>query len=408
MSIQVQVQRFCNMSDQHEDRTFQHAPESPKSAWPSEFGGTLAKIVISVPISIVVPTYQEVENIPRLIERIRALKEMHDISLELLFMDDNSRDGSVEAVTVAGLDWVRIVERDGERGLSAAVIDGFRLARHPVLVCMDCDLSHPPEKIPQLILALSSGQQFVIGSRYVPGGSTDDDWGFLRWLNSRIATLLARPLTSARDPMSGFFALRRADFEKAQDLNPVGYKIGLELIAKCGFKNVAEVPIHFSDRTLGESKLTFKEQLKYLQHIRRLYIHEFGTAMHFMQFLVVGASGTVVNLLVLFLLLLAGLQEELALAGGIAVSVVTNFLLNRRFTFSYARDRNPWTQFAGFVGASAIGMAVNYGVALYLVNAVLPEQPFSVYLAALAGIASGMAFNFLGNRYIVFRKRYIR
>lgn len=396
------------MSVQHEDRTFQDAPESPKSAWPSEFGDTLAKIVISVPFSIIVPTYKEADNIPRLIERIKALKEMHDISLELLFMDDNSRDGSVEAVKAAGLDWVRIVERDGERGLSAAVIDGFRLARHPVLVCMDCDLSHPPEKIPQLILALSSGQQFVIGSRYVPGGSTDDDWGFLRWLNSRIATLLARPLTSARDPMSGFFALRRADFEKAQGLNPVGYKIGLELIVKCSFENVAEVPIHFSDRTLGESKLTFKEQLKYIQHIRRLYIHEFGNAMHFLQFLVVGASGTVVNLLALFLLLLAGLQKEAALAGGIAVSVVTNFLLNRRFTFSYARDRNPWTQFAGFISASAIGMGVNYGVALYLVSAVLPEQPSSVYFAALGGIASGMVFNFLGNRYVVFRKRYIR
>ncbi|MGE8104792.1 glycosyltransferase [Allorhizobium sp. NPDC080224] len=379
-----------------------------RDAVPQEEQETFAKIVISTPLSIIVPTFRECENIPRLIERVRALKEAHDISLELIFMDDQSRDGSVEVVAATGLDWVRILERDGERGLSPAVIDGFRLARNPVLVCMDCDLSHPPEKIPQLILALSSGQQFVIGSRYVPGGSTDDDWGFLRWLNSRIATLMARPLTSARDPMSGFFALRRADFEKARELNPVGYKIGLELIVKCGFENVAEVPIHFADRVYGESKLTLKEQLKYLQHIRRLYIHEFGNAMHFLQFLVVGASGTAVNLLVLSAILLTGLPEAVSLAGGIAVSLVTNFLLNRRFTFSYARDRNPWKQFAGFVGASAVGLAVNYGVALYLVSAVLPERPTSVYFAALAGVASGMLFNFLGNRYLVFRKRYIR
>ena len=241
-----------------------------------------------------------------------------------------------------------------------------------------------------------------------PGGSTDDDWGILRWLNSRIATLLARPLTSARDPMSGFFTLRRADFEKAQHLNPVGYKIGLELIVKCGFDNIGEVPIHFVDRVHGESKLTLKEQLKYLQHIRRLYIHQFGNAMYFLQFLIVGASGTAVNLLVLAGLLSMGLAEAVALAGGIAISMVTNFLLNRRFTFSYARDRNPWAQFFGFVSASAIGMAVNYGVALYLVLSVLPERPSSVYLAALAGIASGMIFNYLGNRYVVFRKRFIR
>ncbi len=368
----------------------------------------LAKIVISTPLSIIVPTYRECENIPQLIQRVRDLKKTHDLTVELLFMDDNSQDGSVEAVAAAGLDWVKIVERTGNRGLSPAVIDGFRLARHPVLICMDCDLSHPPEKIPALVLALSSGQQFVIGSRYVPGASTDDDWGILRWLNSRIATILARPLTSVRDPMSGFFALRKADFEKAHELNPVGYKIGLELIVKCGFKNVGEVPIHFADRIHGESKLTLKEQLKYLQHVRRLYIHEFGNAMYFMQFLVVGASGTVVNLLTLSLLLFLGTSQAVALAGGIAVSVVTNFLLNRRFTFSYARDRNAWAQFLGFIGASAIGMAVNYGIALYMVMAVLPDRPASVYFAALTGIAGGMIFNFLGNRYVVFRKRHIR
>jgi dolichol-phosphate mannosyltransferase len=103
----------------------------------------------------------------------------------------------------------------------------------------------------------------VIGSRYVPGGSTSDDWGIFRWLNSRVATLLARPLTNVKDPMSGFFALRKSDFEQARDLNPVGYKykIALVLIVKCGFENVGEIPIGFIDRVYGESKLTLKEQL---------------------------------------------------------------------------------------------------------------------------------------------------
>ena len=371
-------------------------------------GEDLARIVVSTPVSIVVPTYREAQNIPHLIARLRALRDTHELELEVLFMDDMSRDGSVEAVAEAGLDWARIVEREGARGLSQAVIEGFRLARHPVLVCMDCDLSHPPEKIPQMVLALASGQEFVIGSRYVPGGSTDDDWGFLRWLNSRVATLLARPLTDTRDPMSGFFALRKADFDRARHLNPVGYKIALELIVKCGFANVGEVPIHFSDRVHGSSKLNLKEQLRYIQHIRRLYLHEFANAMHFLQFMIVGASGVAVNLAMLSLLLAFGVREPLALAGGIAVSVVSNFLLNRRFTFSYARARNVWTQFLGFLGASSIGMAVNYLVALYLVRQILPDRPGSVQLAALAGIACGMLFNFLGNRYVVFRKRYIR
>lgn len=374
----------------------------------TEAQSDLARILVTAPISIIVPTYQERENIPHLIERIRKLKDSQGLELELIFMDDNSRDGSVEAVAEAGLDWVRLIEREGERGLSPAVIDGFRAAKNPILVCMDCDLSHPPEAIPQMVLALSSGQQFVIGSRYVPGGSTDDDWGFLRWLNSQVATLMARPLTRAKDPMSGFFAFRKADFQRAQELNPVGYKIGLELIVKCDFRNVGEVAIHFTDRLYGESKLSFKEQLKYLQHVRRLYIHRFGNAMHFLQFMAVGATGVVVNLGVLTLLLALSIGEPVALAGGIAVSVCTNFLLNRRFTFSYARDRNVWAQFAGFIAASGLGMLVNYVVALSMTQSVLPDRPSSIYLAALTGIACGMIFNFLGNRYVVFRKRHIR
>lgn len=368
----------------------------------------VATIMVETPVSIIVPTYREAENIPHMIERIGGLRDRHGMTLELIFMDDQSRDGSVEAVAAANQDWVRIVERTGERGLSLAVIDGFREAQYPVLVCMDCDLSHPPETIPQMILALASGQQFVVGSRYVSGGSTDDDWGFFRWVNSRVATLLARPLTSIKDPMSGFFALRRADFEKARDLNPVGYKIGLELIVKCGFDNTGEVPIHFTDRVFGESKLTLKEQLKYIQHVRRLYLHEFANAMHFLQFLVVGASGVIVNLAILTLLQLIGLPASVCLAGGIAVSVLTNFVLNRRFTFSYARDRNIWGQFVGFVGASAVGMVVNYSVSLYVARTMFEGQAFALQLAAIVGIAAGMIFNFLGNRYVVFRKRYIR
>lgn len=371
-------------------------------------GASLARIVIETPISIVVPTYKECENIPHLIERVRQLREAEDIEVELIFMDDASRDGSVEAVAECGQDWARIIERKGERGLSPAVIDGFRTARHPVLICMDCDLSHPPEKIPQMILALSSGQQFVLGSRYVPGASTDDDWGILRWLNSRVATLLARPLTTARDPMSGFFAMLKRDFDAADELNPVGYKVALELIVKCDFENVAEIPIHFTNRIYGESKLTFTEQLKYLQHLRRLYLHKFANAMYLLQFLAVGASGVVVNLVTLSLLLALGLPDSAALAGGIAVSLVSNFLLNRRFTFSYARNGNALLQFAGFLGASLIGMAVNFGVSLYLLRHVLPKAAASIYIASLTGIASGMLFNFLGNRYIVFRKRFIR
>jgi len=368
----------------------------------------LARIEVLAPISIIVPTYREVDNIPLLIERVAQLRNTRLGEVELIFMDDQSRDGSAEAVAACGHHWVRLVERAGERGLSRAVLDGFALARHPVLACMDCDLSHPPERLPQMILALSSGQQFVIGSRYVPGGSTDDDWGFFRWLNSRIATLLARPLTKVGDPMSGYFVLRRSDFLKARDLNPIGYKIALELIVKCGFENVGEVPIRFSDRVHGESKLNLREQVRYLVHLRRLYLHRFANVMYLAQFLAVGLSGVAVNMAVITAMLAMGAQSQWAITAGIAVSVVTNFLLNRRITFSYARDRRMDLQFLGFVGASAIGMMVNYLVSMQMLRMLPADEVRSVYLASLVGVASGTIFNFLGNRYVVFRKRFLR
>lgn len=377
---------------------------SGSSDWPA-----LAEIQVNTSLSIIVPTYKEVMNIPHLLARIDKLRRVHGIDCEVLFMDDDSADGSVEAVENSGYDFAHIIVRKQNRGLSPAVIDGLRLASKPVLVCMDCDLSHPTEKIPAMILALASGQQMVLGSRYVPGGSTGDDWGLFRWLNSRVATLLARPLTNVKDPMSGFFAIRKSDFERARDLNPVGYKIALELIVKCGFENVGEIPISFSNRVYGESKLTFKEQLKYIKHLRRLYLFRFGEAMHLVQFLVVGATGVVVNLGVLTLCQYLGTSPAAAIASGICTSMISNFALNRRFSFSYARDRRWINQFLGFVVASAVGAVVNFSIALYLQSQILHAgMPHSLQIAALAGVAAGMAFNFIANRYFVFRKRFIR
>ena len=370
--------------------------------------GLLASIRVLTSISIIIPTYREVENIPHILRRLDDFRRSSDVNIEVLFMDDDSGDGSVAAVEKCGFDWAKIVVRTEDRGLSRAVIDGFRRARFPVLVCMDCDLSHPPEIIPQMVLALSSGQQFILGSRYVPGGTTDDDWGFFRWLNSRVATWMSRPLTSARDPMSGFFAMRKSDFDSAKELNPVGYKVALELIVKCGFLNVGEIPIRFTDRIYGQSKLTLKQQLLFLQHLRRLYIHKFANAMHLLQFLFVGLSGLIVNLAVVTLMQAMGVSEIACLATGIAVSVVSNFLLNRRFTFSYARHKNIWKQFAGFVGASIVGIVVNYAVAIYVSSSLLAGWPYSLQMAAMIGVASGTIFNFISNRYIVFRKTFIR
>jgi len=226
-------------------------------------------------VSVIVPTYKEVENLPLLSERLEKVRQKHHLSLELLIMDDDSQDGTEELVSSIDKDWITLVVRKNERGLSKAVVEGLKLARGDVLVVMDADLSHPPEKIPEMLAELEKGADFVMGSRYVTGGLTGASWGFFRWLNSRVATLLARPLTSVKDPMSGFFALPRTTFESACDLNPIGYKIGLELMVKCNLVCIEEIPIHFENRQFGESKLTLTEQKRYLQHLWRLFIYKY-------------------------------------------------------------------------------------------------------------------------------------
>jgi dolichol-phosphate mannosyltransferase len=321
-----------------------------------------------------------------------------------LFVDDDSRDGSEELVRELGYDWVRMLVRTSDRGLSQAVLEGLRQCDSEFLVVMDADLSHPPEKIPELIEALRRGADFALGSRFVDGGSTDDEWGLFRWLNSRVATLLARPLTHLKDPMSGFFSLRRETYLRGEGrFSPVGYKIGLELLVKCGCIQPAEIPIHFADRRLGKSKLTIKEQLRYVRHVRRLYNHRFGTWSHFAQFAFVGMSGVFVNLLFLTLFVQWGLGRQLAIGLAIALSMVWNFALNRRFSFSFARQEPLVKQFVGFIGACSIGGLANYVTTNLVWHWVTYGQ-----VAAAIGVIAGMGFNFIVSRFLVFRTKHVR
>ena len=225
-------------------------------------------------IAVVVPTYNEAENIPRLVERVEAVRAMLASPLELWFLDDRGGDATPEVVRSLARPWVHLVERTGRRGLSAAVLEGFDRVDADVVVVMDADLSHPPEAIPELVLAVRGGADMAFGSRYVDGGSIDPSWtSFRRW-NSRIATWLARGIVRMSDPMSGFFAVARGrvvDPAIRGAIDPIGYKVGLEIAAKIRAARITEVPIHFADRAAGTSKLGLEAQWAYLVHVLRLH-----------------------------------------------------------------------------------------------------------------------------------------
>lgn len=354
-------------------------------------------------VSVIVPTYQEMKNLPILVERLELLIVQQGLDIELLIMDDDSRDGSVELIQELNKPWIRFFTRTGERGLSLAVLEGIHHALHDDMVVMDADMSHPPESIPKLLEALDRGHDFVIGSRYVEGASTDNKWGLLRWLNSKVATWLAYPLVAVKDPMSGFFAFNKEILRNASCFNPIGYKIGLELLLKCNCRNVCELPIHFYDRQHGESKLSLKQQLQYIQHLRRLYIFKYAEQSHAAQFFIVGGTGVITNLMILTLLLWAKVLPTVAVGVAIIGSMVGNFCLNRRFTFSYARKQSVSKQFLGFVTTCSMGALVNYCVTMGLIGFVMLFGRYP-QLAAIIGVLSGTGLNYVMNRYLVFSK----
>jgi dolichol-phosphate mannosyltransferase len=223
-------------------------------------------------VSVIIPTFQERDNLPLLIPRIDASLRSAYLQGEILVVDDDSQDGTDEACTALARQYpVRLAIRKNQRGLASAVMHGFAMARGDVLVVMDADLSHPPEKIPELVRTLRDmGADIVIGSRYVPGGATERRWGLLRRLNSRMATFIARPLTRVHDPMAGFFAILRNTLRTARPLDPIGYKFLLELIVKCNCQQVIEIPIEFRDRQHGQSTLSLRDYANYVRHVARL------------------------------------------------------------------------------------------------------------------------------------------
>lgn len=178
-------------------------------------------------------------------------------------MDDGSPDGTADIAERLGQSHpVRVLRRAGKAGLASAVVAGFAAARGDVLVVIDADLSHPPEVVPALLRAIEDGADLAVGSRYVKGGGTKD-WPLRRRIVSRTACLLGNALVPIRDSTSGFFALRRPVIEGVK-LNPIGFKIGFEVMARGRYRTAVEVPYVFRDRELGQSKFGQREIFQYL------------------------------------------------------------------------------------------------------------------------------------------------
>jgi dolichol-phosphate mannosyltransferase len=346
-------------------------------------------------ISVIVPTFNERENVVELTERIGA--SLRDFAWEIIYVDDDSPDGTAELVRqLAAKDSrIRCVQRMGRRGLSSACVEGMLASSAPYLAVIDGDLQHDERLLPQMLSELKQGDvDVVVGSRYTQGGGTGD-WGAARIRLSKFGTRLSRTLVpeTLTDPMSGFFMVRRQSFEAAvRKLSAIGTKILMDLFASSPqplrFK---ELPYSFRLRQAGDSKLDSATKWEYgMLLLDKMFGHI--VPVRFVAFCIVGALGVAVHFSILTLLF--QIEHAGFLQGQATATIVTmtfNFALNNVLTYRDKRLRGMrWLRgWLSFNIACSLGACMNVGLATYL-----NEATGTRYLAALAGITVGAVWNY--------------
>src|SRR3990172_11535091 len=223
-------------------------------------------------ISIIVPTYNERETIMSFLEKVTSQISKDNFDAGIIVVDDGSPDGTAELIKDFGKlhPNVSLLNRRQKKGLASACIYGFNHTESPIIGVMDSDFSHAPDALPYLLNPLLYNLcDITVGSRYINGGRILN-WPLRRHITSRTACYLGSLLTTIKDVTSGFFFFKR-EVIRGKDLDPIGFKICLEILVKGDYQTILEVPYTFSDRVTGKSKMGTKEMLLYLQHLYKLY-----------------------------------------------------------------------------------------------------------------------------------------
>ena len=362
------------------------------------------KAITNPQFSIIVPTYNEKDNIALLIEKIHGVLSGR-IDYEVIVVDDDSPDGTAAVAAALGQRYpVKVLVRKNIRGLASAVVHGINNSTSPGLVVIDADFQHPPALLIQLSEEINHGADIAIASRYISGGMSSE-WGIKRNIISKIATIIAKIILPATrdiaDPLSGYFAFNRKIIEGIE-LHPIGYKILIEILAVGHYSKIAEIPYTFTERKMGKTKVTARIILQYLQHLWLLALKN-KEIFRVIRFILVGASGVVVNEGLLYILTnFAGLYYLVGSVIAVQCAILSNFFFNHFWTF---RDRRTTGEsilqrLGKFELVSIFGKSVNILV-LYMGVTFLGTY----YLVAnLIGIAAGFLVNFLVNNIWTWRK----
>jgi dolichol-phosphate mannosyltransferase len=357
-------------------------------------------------LSVVVPTFNERDNVTKLFHKLEAT--LSGVAWEVIFVDDNSPDGTSEVVRgLARRDGrVRCIRRIGRRGLSGACIEGILASSAPYAAVMDADLQHDETQLPKMLALLQSGQaELVVGSRYVEGGSADS-FDKQRAGASALATEVAKRVlrVGVADPMSGFFMIRRDRFEQlAPQLSTQGFKILLDIVATArGELRTVEVPYSFGSRLHGESKLDSLVALDFLGLVLAKLTNDV-VSLRFLLFAMVGGTGLFVHLGTLYVALkLFDLPFPQAQAAGAFVAMTSNFVLNNFLTYRDQRLKGfaILRGLLAFYLVCSVGLFANVGVAF----SVYDKEPIW-WLAGAAGALMGVVWNYAMSGLFVWRKQ---
>jgi dolichol-phosphate mannosyltransferase len=360
--------------------------------------------------SLIIPTYNEKENIQQLITiLIQLLDEIIPNEYELIVVDDNSSDKTWKLALelTAKYTQLRVIRRDSEQGLATAVIRGWQVARGDILGVIDADLQHPPQILVKLWQEIVKGADLAVASRNVEYGGVSE-WNIIRRFLSRGAQILGliilpEVVSRLSDPMSGYFMVRR-DVLIDRSLRPSGYKILLEVLARGKIRWIGEVGYVFQERKTGNSKVTFQQYLEYIQHLIRLRL-DLWQINRFIRFGISGFSGVLVNMSVLYYLreyIDLGLTRSAILAAEVAI--VNNFFWNDRWTFGdISRTQKGWgkkiRRFLKFNLICFSGVVLN----VLLLNLLYNLFNVNEYLANLMAIAAVTLWNFWLNLKLSWR-----
>ena len=360
-------------------------------------------------LSLIIPTYQEANNIATLIQQLTQLLDpILPENYELIVVDDNSPDRTWEsAQKIAALYPVQVMRRIDERGLSTAVIRGWQGAHGQVLGVIDADLQHPPETLIELLSEIRRGADLAIASRHVVGGGVSD-WSLARRVLSRGAQMLGliilpEVVSRVSDPMSGYFLVRREAIANLS-LSPVGYKILIEVLGRGQVHWIGECGYVFQERQEGDSKVSRQHYWDYLLHLWRLRWARWQGG-RLLRFGIVGFSGVFVDMAVFYGLrgvLGWGLTRSAVLSAEVAI--INNFLWNDRWTFGdiarrQTRRRQILKRFLKFNVVCLLGLLLN----VTIINILFNGFGVNAYVAKLLAIAAVTLWNFWFNLKLSWR-----